>query len=244
MDRKEKEVLIEARIVQVVLKNEFRMGINWDAIVKSTHGLEFKSQLGGVGTTNNGSLAIGTLSNDNYQAVIQAIGNVNKSHILSNPRVAVLNNQEAKILIGTTQPYVTTQTTTPSSGPVTVSEDVKFIDVGVKLAVTPTIHPDGYVTMKIRPEVSSAPTSITTSDNNTIPIVDTSEVETTVQVKDGVTIIIGGLIKTEKSNQVSKVPLLGNIPFLGAAFRNTDRNTEQTEIIIFLTPRIISGDLK
>lgn len=243
MDHKEKEVLIEARIVQVVLKDEFRMGIDWDAVVKGAHGLEFKSTLGGVGSSRNGSVAIGTLSNDNYQGVIQALGNLNKSHVLSNPRIAVMNNEEARILVGTTKPCVTSTTTTTTSGP-TVSEDVKFIDVGVKLHVTPTIHPDGYVTMKIRPEVSSAATYITTGQNNQIPIVDTSEVETTVQVKDGVTIVIGGLIKDEKTGQDSKVPLLGDIPLVGAAFRNTNHLKEKTEIVIFLTPRIISGDLK
>ena len=175
--------------------------------------------------------------------VIQALVNLNKSHVLSTPRIAVMNNEEARILVGTTKPYVTSTTTTTTSGP-TVSEDVKFIDVGVKLHVTPTIHPDGYVTMKIRPEVSSAATYITTGQNNQIPIVDTSEVETTVQVRDGVTIVIGGLIKDEKTGQDSKVPLLGDIPLVGAAFRNTNHLKEKTEIVIFLTPRIISGDLK
>jgi type II secretory pathway component GspD/PulD (secretin) len=244
LDRKEPEVLIEARIVQVVLRDEFRLGVDWDAVVKGAHGLELKTAWGGVGSSGKASLAIGTLSDDNYRAVIEALGSVNKSHVLSNPRVAVINNQEARILVGTTKPYVTTTTTTPSSGPVSVSEEVKFIDVGVKLVVTPTVHPDGYITMKIRPEVSSAANSIRTGQNNVIPVVDTSEVETTVRVKDGVTIVIGGLIKDEKTRQDFKVPLLGDIPVVGLAFRNTGRTKEQTEIVIFLTPRIISGDLK
>jgi general secretion pathway protein D len=243
LDRKEPQVQIEARIVQVVLRDEFRMGVDWDAVVKNAHGLELKTAWGGVGSSSKASLAIGTLSDDNYRAVVEALGSVNKSHVLSNPRVAVINNQEARILVGTTKPYVTTTTTTPSSGPVSVSEEVKFIDVGVKLVVTPTIHPDGFVTMKIRPEVSSAANSIRTGQNNVIPIVDTSEVETTVRVKDGVTIVIGGLIKDEKTGQASKIPLLGDIPVMGSVFRNTGRSKEQTEIVIFLTPRIISGDV-
>jgi type II secretory pathway component GspD/PulD (secretin) len=150
---------------------------------------------------------------------------------------------EARILVGSSKPYVTTTTTAPSSGPVTVSEEVKFIDVGVKLVVTPVIHKDGYITMKIRPEVSSAATSLKTGQNNLIPIVDTSEVETTVRVKDGVTIMIGGLIKEEKSRGDFKVPVLGDIPLVGSAFKSQSRGKEQSEIVIFLTPRIISGDV-
>ncbi|MBF0123200.1 MAG: hypothetical protein HQL21_07355 [Candidatus Omnitrophica bacterium] len=243
LDRRDKEVLIEARIVQVVLKDEFRMGIDWEAIMNQAHGLKLSSVWGGVGTGGKGSLAVGTLSDDNYHAVIEALGSANKSHILSNPRIAVINNQEAKILVGTTKPYVTTTTTTPSTGPTTTAEEVKFIDVGVKLVVTPTIHDDGYVTMKIRPEVSSAATSLKTGQNNFIPIVDTSEVQTTVRVKDGVTIIIGGLIKDEKILGDSRVPVLGAIPVVGGAFRSQSRGKEKSEIVIFLTPRIITGDL-
>ncbi len=244
LDHKQKEVLIEARIVQVVLKDEFKMGVDFEAIAKGIDGLEIKSTMGGTGTTTNGSLAIGTLSTDNYHAVIQALATANKTHVLSNPRIAVINNQEAHILVGTSKPYVTTTTSTPVSGQNTVAEEVKFIDVGVKLSVTPIIHQDGFITMKIRPEISSAIDSIKTSQNNVIPIVEKSEVETMVRVKDGVTIMIGGLIKEEKSRSNSKVPLLGDIPLLGSAFKNESRGTQRTEIIIFITPKIISGDVK
>ncbi|MBF0618724.1 MAG: type II secretion system protein GspD [Candidatus Omnitrophica bacterium] len=243
-DHKEQEVLIEARIVQVTLSDTYKMGIDWDSIVKNTHGLEMKTNWGGVGSDAKGSLAIGTLSDDNYHAVVEALGKAGKSHILSNPRIAVLNNEEAKILVGTTKPYVTSTTTTPTSGPVTVSEDIKFIDVGVKLLVTPTIHPDGFVTMKIRPEVSSTGIPLKTGSGNEIPVIDTSEVDTTVRVKDGVTVVIGGLIKEDRTNQDSKVPFLGDIPVVGHAFKNTSRTKDKTEIVIFLTPKIMTGDVK
>ncbi len=243
LDQKDREVFIEARIIQVVLKDEFRMGIDWEAVVERAHGLKLSSVWGGVGNSGKGSLAVGTLSDNNYHAIIEALGVTNKSRILSSPRIAVVNGHEARILVGSTKPYVTTTTTAPSSGPVTVAEDVKFIDVGVKLVVTPTIHNDGYITMKIRPEVSSATTSIRTGQNNSIPVVDTSEAETTVRIKDGVTIMIGGLIKDERSLADSRVPLLGDIPVVGSAFRNRSRTGEKSEIVIFLTPRIISGDV-
>jgi len=132
--------------------------------------------------------------------VVQALDTFGKSRTLSSPRLAVVNNQEASILIGTSIPYTTSSVTTPSSGPTTSSESVSFIDTGVKLHVTPVIHQDGYVTMKIKPEISNEkPKSFTASDGTVIPIVDTSEVQTTVRVKDGVTIIIGGLMKDEWS---------------------------------------------
>jgi general secretion pathway protein D len=165
------------------------------------------------------------------------------TNILSSPRITALNNEEAKILVGSTEPYVTTTTTTPATGAVTTAESVNFIDVGVKLFVTPVIHDDDYITMKIKPEVSSVTRFVTTGNKNTIPVVETSEAETTVMVKNGVTIVIGGLIKDEKIASVSKVPILGDIPLIGLAFKNTDEILRKTELVIFLTPQIISGDV-
>ncbi len=246
MDRKQKEVLIEARIVQIILQDEFRMGVDWEALVSRYNNLDLKNNFSNLGSavTNKGSLSIGTLSEDHYTAVLEALDEEGTTRVLSNPKIAVVNNEEAKILIGSTKPYVTTTTTTNSGGPATTAEAVNFIDVGVKLHVTPTIHNDGYITMKIKPEVSSAATSITTSTNNEIPIVDTSEVETVIRVKDGVTIILGGLMKEEKSDTRKGIPWLGKIPLLGAAFRNIDKSSVRTEIVIFLTPRIITGDIE
>ena len=97
--------------------------------------------------------------------------------------------------------------------------------------------------MKLKPEVSSVTRTLVTSNNNTIPIVDTSEAETSVSVKDGVTIVIGGLIKDETINSRSKVPLLGDIPVVGQAFRSDNNLTRKTEIVLFLTPRVITGDV-
>ena len=172
-----------------------------------------------------------------------ALETVGETNILSAPRIMVVNNKEAKILVGSTEPYVTTTTTTPSAGPTTTAESVNFIDVGVKLYVTPTIHEDDFITMKIKPEVSSVTSNLTTSNNNTIPIVETSEAETTVNVKDGVTVIIGGLIKEETINTTKQIPFLGKIPVLGMIFRSTNNSTSKTEIVIFLTPRIVTGDM-
>ena len=99
------------------------------------------------------------------------------------------------------------------------------------------------MTLKIKPEVSSVTRYLTTSTNNEIPIVDTSQAETTVTIKDGVTIVLGGLIKDEDIDNVNKVPLLGDIPFLGAVFRNKSQTTRKTELVIFLTCHIVGGDV-
>jgi general secretion pathway protein D len=96
--------------------------------------------------------------------------------------------------------------------------------------------------MKIKPEVSSVSRTIVTSEGNEIPIVDTTTAETTVMVKDGNTIIIGGLIKDETLRTTKKFPILGDIPFLGMLFRQTEEEKEKTELVVFLTPHIISGD--
>lgn len=246
-DERHKEVLIEAKIVQLALSDAYKMGVDWEVMIRGYQMLDLKSNLNILGakdiTAKRGKLTIGVLSNDDYEVLIDALNTIGTTNILSSPHITAINNQEAKILVGSTQPYATTTTTTPSSGPTTTAESINFIDVGVKLYVTPTIHKDGFITMKIRPEVSSVLSTYTTSTNNQIPIVETSEAETTVMVRDGVTIIIGGLMKDEKKDTVNKIPFLGDVPLLGAAFRNTSKSTAKTELVIFLTPKIISGDV-
>lgn len=243
-DVKEKEVIIEAKIVQVILNDKSRMGIDWQAVAAGYHDLTFVSNFNVLGASDKkGRVSIGKIERDNYQGMFEALAEFGTTNNLSNPHIMVVNNQEAKILVGSSEPYVTTTTTTPASGPNTTAESINFIDVGVKLYVTPTIHTDDHVTMKIKPEVSSVTRTITTGNNNTIPIVEKSEAETTVNVKNGVTIVIGGLIKDEKINADKKVPILGDIPFLGHLFKSQSKSLSKTELVIFLTPRIVEGDM-
>ena len=243
-DQRDRQVLIEAKILQITLSDAYKLGVDWEGVVADYHSLTFGSDFDVLSSSEKrGKLSIGTIAADGYTALVEALETVGETNILSAPRIMVVNNKEAKILVGSTEPYVTTTTITSASGPTTTAESVNFIDVGVKLYVTPTIHEDDFITMKIRPEVSSVTSNLTTSNNNTIPVVETSEAETTVNVKDGVTIIIGGLIKEETINTTKKIPFLGNIPILGMAFRSTNNSTSKTEIVIFLTPRIVSGDI-
>jgi type II secretory pathway component GspD/PulD (secretin) len=119
---------------------------------------------------------------------------------------------------------------------------VTFIDVGIQLNVTPTINDDGFVTMKIKPVISSVSRSLTTPSKNTIPIVDTSEAESTVMVKDGTSIIIAGLRRDDRTDSDKRVPFLGDIPFVGRLFRNVVNTKKRTELLVLLTPHIIQGD--
>ncbi|NTV30125.1 MAG: type II secretion system protein GspD [Candidatus Omnitrophica bacterium] len=242
-DSRHKEVLIQAKIVQVVLDDEHKMGVDWEAVVSKFKKLTFKSDFTVLADSDKrGKVSIGTLSDDDFAFMLEALNTVGDTNILSSPRITALNNEEAKILVGSTEPYVTSTTTTTASGPATTAESVNFIDVGVKLYVTPTIHNDGFITIKIKPEVSSATGKITTSNNNTIPIIETSEAQTKVMVKNGVTIVLGGLIKEETVKTEKSVPLLGKLPLLGVAFRSENHLVRKTEIAIFIKPTIISGD--
>lgn len=242
-DVKHRQVLIEAKIVKVVLGDEFKMGVDWEAILRAYHNMDFKSAFTVLTTTDKkGRFSIGSIESDDYTAVVEALEKVGHTNTLSSPRITAINNEEAKILVGSTEPYVTTTTTTPASGPTTTAESVNFIDVGVKLFVTPTINEESFITMKIRPEVSSVTDYLLTSQNNKIPIVDTTTAETTVMVRDGVTIVIGGLIKDESIDTINKIPVLGDLPLLGFLFRNRDKEVNKTELVVFLTPHIVTGD--
>ena len=243
-DNKDLEVLIEAKIVQVTLSDEFKLGVDWEKLMVEHHNFNLLSNFDVLQSTDKrGQLSIGTLEKDDYAVMVQALETIGETNILSSPSIATLNNEEAKIIVGSTEPYVTSTTTTPASGPTTTAESVNFIEVGVKLFVTPTIHRDDFITMKVKPEISSVTRNVITSNNNSIPVVETSEAETTVTVKDGVTIFIGGLIRDETINSHNKVPVLGSIPVIGAAFRGQDEFVRKTETVIFLSPKIITGDI-
>ena len=188
------------------------------------------------------NLVIGSfLDKENaFEVLIKFLRTIGDTKVLSNPKLAVVNNEEAKIHVGEREAYVTTTTTTGQATSAT-AESVTFVDVGIQLSVTPTINEDGFVTMKIKPEVSSVARSLITPSGNAIPIIDTSEAETTVMVKDGKTIIIAGLRKDEQNDTNQRVPFLGDIPLIGRLFQNVVTSKKRTELLVLLTPHIIDG---
>ena len=185
---------------------------------------------------------VGVISNNrDFNTVVTYLQTLGNSQVLANPKLAVVNNQEAKIHVGERQAYVTS-TTTSGQTTSTVSEEVTFIDTGIQLSVTPTINDDGFITMKIKPEVSSVVSYITTPSGNQIPIIDTSTAETTVMTKDGSTIVIGGLRQDEKDTSSSGIPYLSNLPLIGWMFQSGTKSMIRTELLVLLTPHIITGD--
>lgn len=240
-DERGQQVLIEAAILQITLEDEKMLGFDWEALLSEKAKLKasFPLNTGGKLTLATAALA----QAGDYSFVINALSTLGNSKVLSSPRITVSNNQEAKILIGTKEAYVTTTVSQTGTGTAVTSEQVNFIDVGVKLFVTPTISREGFIAMKIRPEISTTGTPIKTFQGNSIPIVNTTEAETTVQVKDGHTVIIAGLMKDQRSKKVVGLPIVSKIPVLGAVFRSSEGKVTKTELVILLTPRIISGEL-
>lgn len=174
------------------------------------------------------------------EVLLNFLRKIGDTKVLSTPRITVVNNQEALIHVGEREAYVTTTTTTGQSTS-TIAEQVTFIDIGIKLAVTPTINDQGFVTMKIKPEISSVARFLTTPSKNTIPIVDTSIAETTVMVKDGTSILIAGLRRNDRTDTDKRVPFLGDIPLLGKLFRSYSNTKKRSDLLIILTPHIVDG---
>jgi general secretion pathway protein D len=242
LDERTPEVVIESKIFQVSLDDRFRMGVDWDGLISKIGGkkidaIEVRGRFPALADDEPGGVVTAGVGNDNYSALVQALESVGETNLLSSPRITAMNREQASILVGSTVPYVTIDSRQDASGVITRFEKVVEVDVGVKLSVTPEIHRDGYISMNIRPEVSSV-----TGFNNDIPIVETTQAETRVMVKDGSTIVIAGLIQDEIRETVDKVPVLGSIPILGFPFRSTDKRVVKSELVIFLSPTIVGGD--
>jgi len=243
------QVLIDAQIIEVKPSDQFQMGVNWEYLIKKNFDIKTTLPL----TTQN-VLAVGAAAGPagmassivagQYKGIIDVLRTIGEVNILSSPRIMVINNQEARIHIGRRDAYITSTASQSGTGTTVTSQSVNFVDIGIQLHVTPTISSEEFVTMKIKPEVSDAtPRLIKSQDQETeVPIVSTSESETTVMVKDGVTIIIGGLAQDKRTKTVKKIPLLGDIPLVGLIFRSTDDKVEKDELVILLTPHIISGE--
>ena len=169
--------------------------------------------------------------------------NRNDTKLIANPRVVTLNNQKALIHVGKDVPIpVYERNDTTGKMEITGwSEDKK---VGVELEVTPQISPDGHIKLKLKPAVSSISDFIKIEGEDAAPITSTRTVETEVLIRDGQTVVIGGLVKDESFTKVSKVPFLGDIPLLGFFFSRKEVGSssnpqEKTDLLIFVTARII-----
>lgn len=243
------QVSIDARFVEATTNFTKELGVRWAVDYRP----ESQIQIGGTGAVNEVSpltldafamnspaavtkgagaeLALGYLgagvlrSLDLHLSALELSGN---GKIISNPRVITMDNQEARINQGKKIPYET------------VSDEgtkTEFVDAALQLIVTPHITPHGTILMNIEAKKNEANFSETSAGG--VPTIDTNEIETQVLIKDGDTIVLGGIFKTTSSKDVSGIPVISKLPGVGWLFRKKEKNEDTTEIIIFITPRII-----
>ena len=159
--------------------------------------------------------------------------------MLSRPSILARNNQEAAILIGQSVPLPSGNVISDTGAN---STSVQYTDVGIILRVTPFITSNRNIEMIVSPEISSlSATSVQISQNFSAPVINKTSAETVVVTPDQTTVVIGGLMQKTESSQVNKVPLLGDIPVLGNAFKRTTKTSNKTELVIFMTPYIVEG---
>jgi type IV pilus assembly protein PilQ len=265
LDRIPKQVLIEAKLVEVSLDNSLDYGISWsgagangngsyigsqDVVTPAVQALGGKyainaaanSSTGGSGVNLPANIVYGAFrlgkvaSNYMFDAVITAAAKKGKAKVLSDPKIATLNNKEANINITTQIPYTTT-VITAATPPISTTQ-VTYLTTGIILKVTPTINSDGRISMKINPSVSQPSATIVPVAGGA-PGIDTRSADTNVIVRNGETIVIGGLIHDTQSEAVFKVPILGDIPLLGYLFKKKSVTRSRMELLIFVTPRVI-----
>jgi len=243
LDEESRQVYIEADIVELTLDDTFERGIDWEKVWTSAamDGLTFAGYFPATLTTAYQKISVGTLTTNHYKGILNFLDTYGKTHVVSQPRIAVINNEEANIMVGIRDAYVT-QTQSQATSSTVTSETIEFVDVGVKLKIVPRIGADGYITMKLKPEVSSVSETITTDLGSRIPIIQTSQSETTVKIKDGMMIMIAGMTKKEDIETIKGWPVLSKIPYLGVFFSYRSHEIKRTEVIIFLTPHLMPGE--
>ncbi|MSR77919.1 MAG: hypothetical protein EXS63_06830, partial [Candidatus Omnitrophica bacterium] len=200
-DQKTREVFIETKMLQIRLNNTYQSGINWEYIVdEGVERKKFKIDTTGTlalpstaaGASKGAKIILGDLGKKDMLTTINMLHQFGDTKTLASPQITVEHGKEASINVGTREAYVTS-TVSQATGSTTTSESITFVDVGVQLKVTPMINQDGYISMQIHPEVSSVGRTLDTSNGNAIPIVSTTNATTQVTVKDGHTVLIGGL---------------------------------------------------
>lgn len=263
IDARPQQILIEATILAAKLNDDNALGVDFTLL----GGVDFQSLTasgsntnealngqiinnpGAGGIVDNGYNATGTRVKDptrqgglnvgvvynNVALFVNALETVTDATVLANPKVLSLNRQPGIVIVGRKDGYLTTTTTQTST-----LQTVEYLETGTRLIFKPFIAKDGYVRMIIHPEDSTG--SVILKGQNALPQKTTTEITTNVLVKDGHTIVIGGLFRENNVINRSQVPLLGNIPFAGALFRDQSDQIERQEVIILLTPHIIKNE--
>jgi general secretion pathway protein D len=235
LDKPVGQVLIKVLLAEITHNDDLDLGTEFSAWnlrgAGDSNNVEFSTKF--PPTQTSGLKA--TVLDRTLNVTIRALQETGKLNILSRPYILTRNNQTATITVGSQVPFATGETTS-NVGTQTTTE---YRDIGIILEVTPSINPDGLVNMTVKPEISSITgQTVQISERLNLPIFATRTSETKVAIKDGQTIVIGGLMQDEVHDNVSKVPLLGDIPLLGNLFKRTTKSKDKTELLIFLTPHV------
>lgn len=241
-----RQVLIEAKLIEVSLSDSHNYGINWAQVGASLgDGWELSSLSTSLGGPANPSFVVEAtraVGNINYEAIINALAKDNQVNVLSAPRVSVLNNQAAMINLTERQPYINWQAEEGEDGETLISPEVEFLDEGVSLGITPQIGADGMINLHVVPTVSQRQGDFTyeyQGDTYNVPIMKIRESSTLLRLPDGATAVIGGIIEEMHTNGRTKVPMLGDVPGVGRLFASQDRSAEKSELVLLVTASII-----
>ncbi|QPK64640.1 type II secretion system secretin GspD [Methylomonas sp. LL1] len=242
------QVLIDATIVEVTLKDDLEYGIQWFFShnnggvneISGGKGLSLKDIGTGI-ATGGFSYAFASNSGD-IKALLQANATNNNINVISSPSLMVLNNQEASIKVGDSVPIRTsesTNTNTIGSDSVVQTSGIQMIDTGINLSIRPRVNAGGLVLMDILQTVNNAiANTVSTIDS---PQIQKREIESSVAIQSGETIVLGGLIKEDNTHNRSGVPLLHEIPLIGPLFGGTTRNKDKSELVVLITPRVVNS---
>lgn len=261
-----RQVVLEARILEVALNEGYEQGVDWSGLSASWDGNKGITGGGSAApsklptTPNQIFSALGggagfKISDGNFNVAVNLLKTQGDVNTLSSPRVTATNNQKAVIKVGTDEYFVTNASTTITTNSSGVSDKTPNVELtpffsGIALDVTPQIDEEGKVLLHIHPSVIDTEEQQKTIDMGTtggklqLPLAKSSirESDTVVQANNGDIIVIGGLMKTDKQEIVSKVPLLGDIPWVGEAFTNRRESTKKVELVILLKPTVVEKD--
>ncbi len=239
LDTRPAQVLFEVTIAEIALGRGSEFGLDWAAI---NRGGDVNAQFGNPQVPDTGStsalLRLVRLDGTAVRALLRTIASKSDVRVLSTPEIIAANNREATILVGSKVPFISS---TRLGNDVSIDRAVQYQDVGTKLSILPTINDDGYVSVQLLQEVSSL-TQQTVSAALSAPIISTREASTRAVLRDGQTVVIAGLIGESRTTQDQGIPLLMDIPFLGALFKRQTVSRQRTELAIFVTPYLIRSD--
>ena len=239
-DRTPKQIMVEVVIVDVKLKDDTEIGVNWEGLVGTAKHTNWRSQqtlINDLGTSTSYEGALFGFAKDGIDVSIHALQTTRDVEILASPRLLVVSGQEASIQTTEEIPYVEL---TQSTGGVSSTESItstEFKDAGITLKVKATLTDDGKILMVVEPE-QSVNTGTSGIGNTTVPIVDKRAAKTTLLMDDGQVVVMGGLRRKDTRLTVDKIPLLGDLPIIGFLFSNDKYEIEHSELLVFISPHI------